>query len=267
MHPEKTTMLHWYATYPLPTSLEELLSEAEVFAGKPDTHKIDLWIYDTPDRILGSWWQRYQCIPPLKELVTAYVDLVSQATEGRLTSGWRLEQLNPLAVRSWLLREDTTISGPAFVNQDLPPIGAIEGQLALRIMEDSPELLDAYLDLELRSDLIGTHADSAYLERLLGTSTSEALLGALNELHTKNNNQLNIIDERNALLAERNSISAELAEAKKEAREAILQLHQVQEELERYFLIASEQSGLLKKQNNLTINALKLAGRSPRSGA
>jgi hypothetical protein len=259
-------MLHWYAPYPLFSGLEQRLSDAEVVKGTPDDQSIDLWIYDSPDRLLASWMQHNQCAPTTKELVMAYSRLVSLPAGSRLISGWRLEQLDPASLNAWLRGEGAILADMAVPRQLQPAITPLEGQLVIRLLEDHPDVLESYLDLELRAELVGHQPDSAYLERLLHACTPEALLESWNVLHARNLSRLQQIkSERDTLLAERDALAMQLDESKEEVKLTILELHQVQEELEHYYLIYRDQANLLDKQNKLTQNAIKMASGSARN--
>jgi hypothetical protein len=279
-------MLHWYAPYPLFSGLEQRLSDAEVVKGTPDDQSIDLWIYDSPDRLLASWMQHNQCAPTTQELVMAYSSLVCLPAGSRLISGWRLEQLDPASLNAWLLGDCAILADVALPRELQPAIKPLEGQLLIRILEDFPNVLESYLDLELRAELVGYQPDSTYLERLLHTCTPEALLESWNVLHAgslerfeqvKSERDETLADrnkllaERDALLAERDALLAEhanltckLVESKEDAELTILQLHEAQEELEKYLLVYRDQANLLDKQNKLTENAIKMASGSTR---
>jgi hypothetical protein len=232
-------MLHWYAPHPISPSLDQRLREAEVFAGKPDEQLIDIWIYDTPDRLLASFRQNSSTSLTIEVMLKAYSSLVTQPAGIRLISGWRLEHLKPLSIRGWLSGDCLAATNLEVESEECPAICPLEGQLVLRIIEDFPSILEAYLDLELRSELMGQTADSTYLNRLLNACNAEALLESWHELHST------------------------LQEATQQGELALLQLNQVQEELERYFIVCRDQAKLLNKQSQLTHNAIKLASNPP----
>ena len=240
---------------------------ANLHAGTPGEHSIDLWIYDSPDRLLALWLQQGPSAPPtLEQLLNGYASLSNRPTESRLISSWRLEQLDPAALRGWLMGHEPASFELAVASpQQPPPIQALEGQLVLRLLEEAPNLLDAYLDLELQAELAGHPADSSYIERLRNACTAEALLASWWKQHIYNIEQHQ--SERDALAAERDALSSQLQEAKEEAELTLLQLHQVQEELEHYFLVSRDQANLLNRQNQLTQNAIKLASAVPRASA
>jgi len=244
-----TTMLRWYAPFPLPPSLEQRLREAGLEAGTPDEPTIDLWIYDSPDRLLGLWRQHGPAIPSLEQLLKGYASLAKRPAAGRLISSWRLEQLDPRALGGWLLGRDPAVCALVVAAPQQPPaIQALEGQLVLRLLEKAPNLLDAYLDLELQAELAGHPADSSYIERLHNACTAEALLASWWEQHTSNHRIEQLTSERDALAAERDALSCLLQDAKEEAELTLLQLHQVQKELEQVFLQAKTQEEQLATQ-------------------
>ncbi|MBD1194990.1 hypothetical protein [Vulcanococcus sp. Clear-D1] len=253
-------MLHWYAPYPLLSGLEQRLSDAEVVEGTPDDQSIDLWIYDSPDRLLASWIQRKQCAPTTKELVKAYSSLVSLPAGSRLISGWRLEQIDPASLNAWL-RGDGEIDAELAAHRQLQPeITPLDGQLVVRILEDFPNVLESYLDLELRAELVGHQPDSTYLERLLHTCTPEALLENWNRLHAEHLSQLQLFNsERDEALAQRDKLANQLKESNDESELTLLQLHEVQEELEHYFLSSRDRANLQTERDTLAAERDTLA--------
>ena len=309
------TVLRWYAPFPLAPSLQKCLIGADLHPGTPGEDTIDLWIYDSPDRLLDLWLQDASS-HSFEQLLDNYFSLARRPEEGRLISSWRLGHLEPTALKSWLMgRESALVALAAAAPEPLPAIPALQAQLVLRLLEEAPNLLDVYLDLELQAELVGQPADSSYLERLHGACPPKALLASCRELYAtshqiegltamlaeareeaeltllqlhqvqeeleqvflKSKNQEEQLlsqaesiegitattqlaqGERDALISEREGLTAMLAEAREEAELTLLQLHQVQEELEHYFLLSRDQTNLLNRQNQLTQNAIRLA--------
>jgi hypothetical protein len=244
-------VLRWYTPFPLPPSLEQRLSEANLHAGTPGEHSIDLWIYDSPDRLLALWLQQGPSAPPtLEQLLNGYASLSNRPAESRLISSWRLEQFDSVALRGWLMGHEPASFELAVASpQQPPPIQALEGQLVLRLLEEAPNLLDVYLDLELQAELAGHPADSSYIERLRNACTAEALLASWWKQHIYNIEQLQ--SERDVLAAERDALSSQLQETKEEAELILVQLHQVQEELEHYFLVSRDIEQLQSERDSL----------------
>lgn len=240
------TVLRWYAPFPLAPSLQKCLIGAGLHPGTPGEDTIDLWIYDSPDRLLELWLQDAAYPHSFEQLLDNYSSLARRPEEGRLISSWRLGHLEPMALKSWLMgREPALVALASAAPQPLPAIPALQAQLVLRLLEEAPNLLDAYLDLELQAELVGQPADSSYLERLHGACPPKALLASCRELYATNH--------------QIEGLTAMLAEAREEAELTLLQLHQVQEELEHYFLLSRDQTNLLNRQNQLTQNAIRLA--------
>ena len=253
-------MLRWFAPFPLPPDLQQRLKEAGSQPGTPGEHDIDLWIYDRPDRLLTLWRQHAPSLPPLEQLLKGYISLASRPADSRLISSWRLEQVDPSALRSWLMGSTPDPLKPApAAAQQAPAIPPLEGQLVLRLLEEAPKLLDAYLDLELQAELAGQATDSDYFERLQTATTPEALIASWCELEASTKNSQQLQSERDGLAAERDALISQLKEAREESELTLLQLHQVQEELEHYFLISRDQANLLNRQSQLTQNAIRLA--------
>ena len=97
-------------------------------------------------------------------------------------------------------------------------------------------LLDAYLDLELRADLLGDQPDTTYARRLQRELDPEAAFAAWQGLQGLSPHAE----------AELRGLRDREREAREEAELTLLQLHQVQEELEQVFLADRE------KQQTLT---------------
>ena len=120
------------------------------------------------------------------------------------------------------------------------PLAAVITRLALDAL---PALLEAYLDLELEADLLSGEPDSHYRRRLLSQLSFGGLLQAWRSPSA-------LAGELEALKQEHEQALAlaqlETTEAREEAELTLLQLHQVQEELEHYFLQATEQAKQLE---------------------
>jgi hypothetical protein len=151
-----------------------------------------------------------------------------------LQTGYEQLQAAELASRAvalWRLLHDSSTHGP----EPEPLAGAI----TLALLSASPRLLDAYLDLELKADLRGGEPDVAYQRRLLSALNPTDLISAWQALH----------DPR------------ELQEAREEAELTLLQLHQVQEELEHYFLLSRGQHHQLDRYSQLQQRSQRLLAK------
>ncbi|WP_398331881.1 hypothetical protein [Vulcanococcus sp.] len=227
-------MTYWYSPFPLPAATVDLLTTTGLEpwpSTKPPAPNADgLLIYDSPDQLVAAAVQ-----PTLQQLVEGYRQLLdwSERTAQPLLAHWQLQQLGPRGLRDWIASHANT-GGPfqAPVAQPIP-IPSLVGAALLSLIEVEPQLLEAYLDLELRAELLGREPDLHYRQRLRQGSTQGDLL--LQEL-------------RHALGAptELERQESELRTAQEEAELTLLQLHQVQEELEAIVLADRERQQLLE---------------------
>jgi chromosome segregation ATPase len=259
------SVFHWFSPFPLEPSLEERLGAAGLrpVAANGEV-SIDLLLYDTPDAVLNRWRQRGQSAPSTQALAEGYRRL-SQLRDGtRLISTWRLHQLNADELLAWLhgQADCPTLETPP------PAMDALSAVVTRRLLELQADALEAYLDLELQAELAGTRPDSNYIARLDNNADGATLLedwwqmaeqaATANQL-TGEVAQLSaemevLAQEKNAalqgacVLREQLGSQAEsLVEVQEENQATLQQLHQVQEELESYFLRNREQDEQLQK--------------------
>jgi hypothetical protein len=257
-------VFHWFSPFPLQTSLEERLGAAGLRPAAANGEvSIDLLLYDTPDAVLNRWRQRGQSAPSTQALAEGYRRL-SQLRDGtRLISTWRLCQLNAEALLAWLhgQADCPTLDTPP------PVMDALSGVVTRRLLELQADALEAYLDLELQAELAGTRPDSNYIARLDNNADGATLLEDWWQMaeQAATANQLtgevaHIQGEKDVLAKERDaalqwaeelkqqlgSQAESLKEAQDESQATLLQLHQVQEVLERYFLKHREQDEQLQ---------------------
>ena len=129
-------------------------------------------------------------------------------------------------------------------------------------------MLNAYLDLELKADLLGGEPDTHYQKRLTGNLHASDLLqawrqpAAISAELTDTQRQLNEareeleqlriqVKQSNSLEADLSTTQQQLTEAREEAELTLLQLHLVQEELERYFLLSESQKNQQERHKKL----------------
>ena len=162
-------------------------------------------LYDTPDRLWGQI---------ADELAKGYRQLSEAAAQHSVQACWRLLKQPPAA-------------------------GVLERALTTALLVATPEVLQAYLDLELRADLLGDQPDSDYSQRLIASIAPEPMLAAWRELQQSG------------------------TDAQEESELTLLQLHQVQEELEHYFLLSRAQKDLLGQHQHLASNLLSALKPEP----
>jgi len=222
----------WLSPFPISAATRDQLQRAGYTGwngGLNDLPADGVLLYDTPDRCFG--------LTP-EMLSAGYQQLQQVATDRRVVAIWRLLDHEPVA-------------------------GLIETAITFALIQVVPDLLEAYLDLELKADLLGSEPDIAYRRRLLSSMESEKLIKTWLEIQ----DQLVLASSGNLSAAlksnEEETAAAEafqdqvtsLITAEQEAREEAnliqLQLHQVQEELEHYFLLSRGQSQQLERYNQL----------------
>ncbi|MCP9835101.1 MULTISPECIES: hypothetical protein [unclassified Cyanobium] len=226
---------------------------------------MDLLLYDTPDAVLKIWRQLDQPTPDSKELLEGYRSLARKRDGSRLISSWRLRQLKADELLAWLRGETTCPTVP----MSLPEVDALLAVVTRSVLEVEPDALEAYLDLELLAELAGTTPDSNYIHRLDNSASAEALQSRwcqteqqtikvkhlVEELAQLNTEYDGLVKKKDAALQDADNLKQQLQsrlqeleaanqaikESREEAELTLLQLHQVQEEHENYFLRSREQ--------------------------
>jgi hypothetical protein len=272
-------VFHWFSPFPLEPSLEERLGAAGLRPAAANGEvSIDLLLYDTPDAVLNRWRQRGQSAPSTQALAEGYRRLSELRDGTRLISTWRLCQLNAEALLAWLhgQADCPTVDTPT------PAMDALSAVVTRRLLELQSDALEAYLDLELQAELAGTRPDSNYIARLENNADGATLLedwwqmaeqAAMANQLTGEVAQLNgemevLAQEKNAVLQgayelrqQLGSQAESLVEVQEENQATLQQLHQVQEELEHYFLRASAGDKLCQAQAQENTRAMGLLGR------
>jgi len=196
-----------------------------------------LVLYDSPDQVLANSSSRPgRAITTPEQLLEGYfrvLDWSNQTRQPKLAI-WRLHQLGPGGLGRWLIDAATGEESEAPHQPQAPAIRPLVAAATLALIEACPQLLDSYLDIELKAELFGGDADLHYRQRLREASLQGELL--LQEFHA------------HALRDQLELREAELNDAREEAQLTLLQLHQVQEELETIFFADREKQQLLDVQ-------------------
>lgn len=198
-------MLAWYSPLSFSAITLDQLHQAgyEAWQGDPaDLPSDGLFLYDTPERCFG--------LSP-QVLRDGYEQLLQPPVQRRVVAVWRLLDLDPSA-------------------------GLLEMALTFALLQADPVLLEAYVDLELKADLLGGEPDVGCKQRLVANLQPGQLLEAWQELQSPS-----VAEAQLEVLA-----TAE-REAREETELILLQLHQVQEELETIFLAEREKSAEVKR--------------------
>ena len=218
----------WFSPFPLQPGLEQRLEVCGWAAWRQDPDDLPqdaLLLYATPDQLLADSASSLG----LDDLLLGYQHVLSHCTQHRLLSTWRLQACTDDQLRAGLPSPAEALAWPA-----ADPLAAL---ITKQVLDAHPTLLDAYLDLELKADLLGGEPDSRYRKRLMGDLQPNALLQAWRQ--------------PSAISAELSEAEQKLTEAQEEAELTLLQLHQVQEELEHYFLLSRDQTSQLERYDHL----------------
>ena len=237
-------MRYWVTPFQLSATALSTLNEAglqpwpaEGWSALPDAES--LLLYDSPDRLIAMVGSAPETESlTAQSLLQGYRRLLdwSKRPGQPLLAISQLQRLGPQALRSWFDHGDDASPSPV-----LPlPIPSLLASVCLSLLEDEPALLDCYHDLELRASLLGRDPDLRYQERLLQAGQQgDALL----QVFYANQRLQAASAELENRLASRDT---ELREAREAAERSLLQLHQVQEELEHYFLADAEKQRQLE---------------------
>ena len=117
-----------------------------------------LVLYDSPERLLCH----SQEFISVERLLASYKEILSAYSSNlRIVSISRLCMLSDADFLAWL--SGNSISKPLVC---LTPPQPIEAMMTIQILESFPEILDLYLDIELKADLIGDKPDTSCFQRL-----------------------------------------------------------------------------------------------------
>jgi hypothetical protein len=281
-------MRDWYSPLPLTTASRALLSQAGLqrwLATEPAYPQAGcLLLYDTPDLVLRAATQQEEPLPlTANQLTEAYRELrqCSERTGQPLLAIWQLQHLGQEGLQRWLADGDQPEATPD--SADVVPATAepLITAATLSLIETDPQLLTAYTALELRAQLLGREPDLQYRARLLQAIDPGALLQSLRETlqnaisvgavqqAQQSAHQIELQNQRQqfesqlaTLQQQLESSAAKLFEAREEADLTLQQLHQVQEELEHYFLLCRGQNELLNQYGEQQLRVQKLLARA-----
>ena len=259
--------LYWFSPFTLSASVQAHLAEAgiERFPDPQDQPPQDCLLVYVPPHTLF--------VNPvgMGTLLAGYSTLLEHGLSRRLIADWRLLGLDPQGIAGWVRGEHPC---PA-TSSDLPTLTNPLSAVLLRVVLDStPELLDGYLDLELRAELANRPPDTAYAQRLLTTQPPEVLISAwwtqqeqlaegqqLVERHLAGLEALNReVKQRDEVLAAARAegqtttdqlqlLQAELGQARQQATDQAQQLAETQQQVEQHQARISTLNGEIKQRD------------------
>lgn len=234
-------MRFWFSPLPLPTAVIAELDRAGLESWPHDQGGPKggdcLLVYDSPEQLIGAAAEAGAKLSSAA-LVQGYRELLhcAEASGQLLVAGWRLQRLGGSALRHWLVNH-----GPIRDLGAAEPIPPLVASVILSLIETQVQLLDAYSDLELRAELLGSQPVLNYRQRL-----QQAIVQA---------------DPLPQLLAALQNREGELQEALYDAELTLLQLRQVQEELEHSFLDSQAGRRLVNAQSDQLNRARRLLAK------
>lgn len=227
-------MVTWFSPFDLPAPVVERLGRAGATPVSSQglnqaTAGSQLLLYRAPHQI-------GQTAQGIRE---GYQQLDDLAKRG-LGQLWNAERLQRLSPDQWGGAWEPGNTNDIGTEIEPDPLDAL---VALGVIREDPELLDAYLDLELRGVLGGEEPDTAYLERLRRASSGEKLEQGLHQLQRLKSLEIRLRmgelvqpDVLPELRLQLVNSDTEVNLLRKELVQYQLQLQQGQVELENLFL-------------------------------
>jgi len=221
---------HWCSAVPPEPSLQDTL-DAVGLEALPIEHAADhcgddiLLIYGSPDQLLQQW-RNSQDTPPSKETIQQIFQNLFQLSDTIeiCAAGWRLNRLDRTSLLR-LIRNEQPFLDQSTLFPEANPLASL---ITLTLLQETPEILEHYLNLELKSKLFGLAADVDYLNRLRSRSIAE----------------LTLIDWW--------QVNPERECSREQATANLLRMQQLQKDYEQILLDQDDARKLLQDQNNLS---------------
>ena len=160
-------MQYWYSPTNIESSLEDKLERAgiEIISRDRLDENIQnvLLIYFAPNQVLEQKRLEESTATTCEEIYAIYEEKNNLSRRCKhISSSWRLNSLDITSISRLCNGESPQLDG----NIALPSVKPLASLLTLEIAKRKPEVIDIYLNLELKSYLFGLQADSNYLQRL-----------------------------------------------------------------------------------------------------
>ena len=251
----------WFSPFPLEPAFKQRLDRCGWTAWPGDLQDLPsdgVGFYGPPDQLLAD----DHAALGVDAILEGYRALLDDLHPHRLINAWRLLASSEDALRSTLEGDGP----PAHSDWPSPdPLGAL---ITRAVLESNPALLDAYLDLELKADLLGGEPDTRYRKRLQSALVPDLLLEAWRRpaalltqldhtqelLHASEQQFLGVKDD----LAKQDQMRATLNEECNQLRKALDESsqshHQQMQALEQQFSSARDDL-----QRGLQVNQMRAA--------
>ncbi len=160
-------MQYWYSPTNIESALADKLEKAGIKSISRD--RLDeniqnvLLIYSAPNQVLEQKRLEESTSTTCAEVCTIYEAKYKLSRRCKhISSSWRLNALDVTSISRLCNGESPQLDE----NISLPSVKPLASLLTLEIARRRPEVVETYLDLELKSYLFGLQADSNYLQRL-----------------------------------------------------------------------------------------------------
>jgi hypothetical protein len=238
---------HWTSPFPVPQRCRELLERLGLEQLQdPPPQAACLRLYDAPDQVLMAAAEAGIKLST-NEIVEGYRQLGKAIPASHLMSCWRFMAIPEAVLLQWL-REAQPLGDllPAGFKASEPRPSSLGAVLALQLLDSQPILRESYLDLELRSELATTAADSCCISRYREQCDSGILLQTWlsleEELRSKDQQLASSQAEVRHLHKQIQDITDSLTKLQQqllvhqeETQLSSLQVQQLQEELQRTY--------------------------------
>jgi DNA repair exonuclease SbcCD ATPase subunit len=214
----------WFCPFPVSAALESHLQAAGLDAHRDELNSLPsgaLLLYPQPHELVG--------LPggssDPEQWLAGYSTVLHHASGHRLVASWRLQATASEAIAGWINDGSVQASGKPLAIAPLPAV------ILREVLQSYPQLLEAYLDLELQAELLGGASDSDYIALLRLSSTPQSLLAELQ-----------------AAGSDRQKLAEQVKQSQQKASVTLQELYQTKEELQRVFLSAQEQEQMFTTQ-------------------
>jgi hypothetical protein len=197
------SMFYWFSPFTLLPAIKNEITQAgglqwDGLIEVPGTIKLFL-LYQPPHELLHQ----------AGLIAEGYAQICKYSSQGTVLNLLRL--IDPFS--SVIFSDDSFQSAETF-SGSLPDPEPLKALVTLAMLKETPDILDAYIDLEMRADLASAPPDTTYLLRLRNAAGSTNAIASFNLLN----------DPSPVMLA------------REEAELTMLELHSVQEELQEIYL-------------------------------
>jgi hypothetical protein len=196
-------MFYWFSPFTLPAAIKNEIAQAgglqwDGLIEVPASFKLFL-LYQPPHELLNQ----------AGLIAEGYAQICKYSSQGTVQNLLRL--IFPL---SSVVCSDDSFQSAEMFSASLPDPEPLKALVTLALLKESPDVLDAYIDLEMRADLASASPDTTYLQRLRNAA------GSMNAISS-----FNLLNDPSPLM-----------HAREEADLTMLELHSIQEELQEIHL-------------------------------